>query len=65
MAASRSGSRTRKRKMWKGRATPDGVVGTGRKGAIPVPEVAVRERKGVIVASAWYYLCRGIANTFP
>lgn len=37
MAKRRIGRRMRKRKTWKGKERPDRVVGTGRKGAIPVP----------------------------
>jgi len=30
-----------KRKMWNGRAEPEGVVGIGKKGAMPVPTPVV------------------------
>lgn len=35
--ARRNGIRIAKRKMWKGRCTPAGSMGIGRKGAMPVP----------------------------
>jgi len=37
MKKSNSGTRMMKRKMWNGRADPEGVVGIGKKGAMPVP----------------------------
>lgn len=50
MAKRRMGRRTKKRKTWKGKYTPDGVVGTGRKGAMPVPgyRQCLIRRNGVV-----------------
>lgn len=39
MKNSSSGTRTTNRNMWNGSAEPEGVVGMGKKGAIPVPVI--------------------------
>lgn len=59
-----SGTRMMKRKMWNGRAEPEGVVGIGKKGAMPVPTPIVN-----IEACFFHpdssYLCHEIESTSP
>lgn len=54
-----------KRKMWKGRDVPDGVVGIGKNGAMPVPSIPCQcwIEHAYLVHSL--YLCRGIGSISP
>jgi len=54
-----------KRKMWKGRAEPDGVVGMGKNGAMPVPIVFCQYPSMFLHSDDASNLYRGIESTSP